>query len=43
MLLDRAAPGDATRARRYLEDAIAIDRQIGMLKHVEVAAGLLSR
>jgi hypothetical protein len=41
MLLDRDAPGDAARARRYLDEAIAIYRQIGMPKHVELAAGLL--
>jgi tetratricopeptide (TPR) repeat protein len=43
MLLDRDAPGDAARARRYLDEAIVIYRQIGMPKHVELAAGLLQR
>ena len=41
MLLDRDAPEDRERARELLTEAIAMYRQIGMPKHVELAAGML--
>jgi tetratricopeptide (TPR) repeat protein len=42
MLLDRNAPGDRDKARRLLTQAIAMYRQIGMPKHVEMADALLA-
>ena len=41
MLLDRDAPGDRDKAFRLLTEAIAIYRQIGMPKHVEMAEKML--
>ena len=41
MLLDRDAPGDRDKAFRLLTEAIAMYRQIGMPKHVEMAEALL--
>ena len=41
MLIDRDAPGDREKARQLLEEAIAMYRQIGMPKHVEMAEGML--
>lgn len=39
---DEAAPGDRDKARQLLTEAIAMCRQIGMPKHVEMAEALLS-
>jgi tetratricopeptide (TPR) repeat protein len=41
MLIDRKAPGDREKARQLLTEAIAMYRQIGMPKHVEMAETLL--
>ena len=41
MLLDRHGPGDRDKARALLTEAIAMYRQIGMPKHVEMAEALL--
>jgi hypothetical protein len=41
MLIDRNAPGDRDKARELLTEAIAMYRQIGMPKHVEMAEALL--
>jgi class 3 adenylate cyclase/tetratricopeptide (TPR) repeat protein len=41
MLLDRDAVGDRDEARRFLQEAIAMYREIGMPKHVEMAEALL--
>ena len=41
MLLDRDGPGDRDKARQLLTEAIAMYRQIGMPKHVEMAEALL--
>ena len=43
MLLDRDGPGDREKARQLLTEAIAMYRQIGMPKHVEMAEALLSQ
>jgi hypothetical protein len=43
MLLDRGSLGDAERARKLLEKAIEIYQEIGMPRHVELAAQLLER
>jgi len=43
MLLDRAAPGDGERARGFLDDAQEAYTRIGMLRHREIAALLLSQ
>jgi len=42
MLLDRDAPGDRDKAFRLLTEAIAMYREIGMPKHVEMAEALLA-
>jgi hypothetical protein len=41
MLVDRDAPGDRDKAWRLLTEAIAMYRQIGMPKHVEMAEAML--
>jgi class 3 adenylate cyclase/tetratricopeptide (TPR) repeat protein len=41
MLIDRNAPGDREKARQLLTEAIAMYRQIGVAKHVEMAETLL--
>ena len=41
MLIDRDAPGDRDKAFRMLTEAIAMYRDIGMPKHVEMAEALL--
>ncbi len=41
MLIDRDRPRDREKARELLTEAIAMYRQIGMPKHVEVAEALL--
>ena len=41
MLIDRDGPGDRDRARELLTEAIAMYRDIGMPKHVEMAEALL--
>ncbi len=41
MLIDRDATGDRDKARELLTEAIAMYRQIGMPKHVEMAEALL--
>jgi tetratricopeptide (TPR) repeat protein len=41
MLIDRDAPGDRDRARQLLTEAVAMYRQIGMPKHVEMAEAML--
>jgi len=41
MLIDRDGPGDRDKAFRLLTEAIAMYRQIGMPKHVEMAEGML--
>jgi tetratricopeptide (TPR) repeat protein len=41
MLIDRHGPGDREKARELLTEAIAMYRQIGMPKHVEMAEALL--
>ena len=41
MLVDRDAPGDRDKAFRLLTEAIAMYRQIGMPKHLEMAEALL--
>ena len=41
MLIDRDGPGDRDKARELLTEAIAMYRQIGMPKHVEMAETLL--
>jgi hypothetical protein len=41
MLIDRDAPGDRDKARQLLTEAIAMYRQIGMPKHVEMAEAML--
>ena len=42
MLIDRNGPGDREKARELLAEAIAMYRQIGMPKHLEMAETLLS-
>ncbi len=42
MLLERDAPGDRERARVLLNEAIAMYRDIGMPKHLEIAEVLLA-
>ena len=42
MLLDRDAPGDREEARRLLDEAIEMYREIGMPKHVEIAEKMLN-
>ena len=42
MLLDRNAPGDRERARDLVDTALAVYREIGMPKHVEIAGKLLA-
>jgi tetratricopeptide (TPR) repeat protein len=41
MLIDRDGPGDRAKARELLTEAIAMYREIGMPKHVEMAEALL--
>ncbi len=41
MLIDRGTPGDCDKAFRLLTEAIAMYRQIGMPKHVEMAEAML--
>ena len=41
MLIDRDGPGDRDKAFRLLTEAIAMYRQIGMPKHVEMAEAML--
>jgi tetratricopeptide (TPR) repeat protein len=41
MLIERNAPGDHSRARQLLAEAIASYREIGMPKHVEMAQDLV--
>jgi tetratricopeptide (TPR) repeat protein len=41
MLIDRAQPGDRDKARQLLTEAVAMYRQIGMPKHIEMAEALL--
>ena len=41
MLIDRHGPGDRDKARELLTEAIAMYRQIGMPKHVEMAEVML--
>ncbi len=41
MLIDRDGPGDRDKARQLLTEAIAMYRQIGMPKHVEMAEAML--
>jgi predicted ATPase/class 3 adenylate cyclase len=41
MLIDRDGPGDRDKAFRLLTEAIAMYREIGMPKHVEMAEALL--
>ena len=43
MLIDRDAPGDRDKAFRLLTEAIAVYREIGMPKHVEMAETSLAR
>jgi hypothetical protein len=40
MLLDRDAPGDRGQARRFLTEAIAMYRALGMPRHVEMAEAM---
>ena len=42
MLIERDAPGDRDKAFRLLTEAIAVYRELGMPKHVEMAEALLS-
>jgi hypothetical protein len=42
MLIDRDGPGDRDKARQLLTEAIAMYRQIGMPKHVEMAETILA-
>jgi tetratricopeptide (TPR) repeat protein len=41
MLIDRAQPGDRDKARELLTEAVAMYRQMGMPKHVEMAERML--
>ena len=41
MLLERGAPGDRETARALLSEALAIYRELGMPKHIEMAEALL--
>ena len=41
MFIDRDAAGDRDKAFRLLTEAIAMDREIGMPKHVEIAETML--
>ncbi len=41
MLIDRDAPSDRDKAFRLLTEAIAMYREIGMPKHVEMAETML--
>ena len=43
MLIDRHAPGDREKAREMLAEAIAMYRNIGMPKHVEMAEAMLGK
>lgn len=43
MLIDRNAPGDRDKARQLLTEAIAMYRDIGMPKHLEMAQELLGK
>lgn len=43
MLLDRNLPGDRERARALLDEAIAMYRDLGMPKHLEIAGVLRAR
>ena len=38
-----AGPGDREKARELLNEAIAMYREIGMPKHLEIAQALLER
>lgn len=42
MLIDRDGPGDPDKARQLLTEAIAMYREIGMPKHVEMAEAMLT-
>ncbi len=42
MLLNRDEPGDRERARELLNEAIAMYREIGMPKHLEIAEAMLA-
>ncbi len=42
MLIERDAPGDRDKARQLLAEAIAMYRQIGMPKHLEMAEAMLA-
>ncbi len=41
MLIDRDAPGDRDKAFRLLTEAVAMYREIGMPKHLEMAETML--
>jgi hypothetical protein len=41
MLLDRDGPGDRDKTFRLLTEAVAMYREIGMPKHIEMAEALL--
>ncbi len=41
MLMDRDGPGDRDKARELLTEAIAMYRQIGMPKHLEMVEAML--
>ncbi len=41
MLLDRDGPGDSDKVRELLTEAVAMYREIGMPKHVEMAEMML--
>ena len=43
MLLERDAPGDREKARRILEEAVAMFRELGMAKHLEMAETALAQ
>src|SRR2546428_11665126 len=42
MLLERGAPGDRETARELLTQALAMYRELGMPKHIEMAEALLT-
>ena len=43
MLLERDEPGDREEAHRLLHEAIPMFEELGMVKHAELARGMLSR
>jgi hypothetical protein len=43
MLIERNAPGDNKKARTLLTEAIAMYRDIGMPKHIDIAETLLDK